>query len=415
MTKVITPDLKAGAGALIYVDLAPKTATTVALGGSALAQALGKLGEAAPESDVGATARCFDAVQSLIDAGAIAAGHDRSDGGLVTCLLEMAFAGGCAGLDVNVPSKSREVEGGAAAWVGALFGEAPGLVVQCAAGREGDVSRAFEAADVSAVAIGRATSNADAVIRVDGVEVLRAPVRELWADWEATAFAMERHQGRDHACVALEAATLATRTPPSYHAPPTARAAPEFPRSPTDREKRKVAIVRCEGSNGDREMCAAFHLAGCEPWDVAVADLASGAVDLDRRRGRAAFAFLSFDVRCCKNDRRWTLVSLRVLVSGISARRRPRRRRDSRLRAELSTRQPRRRLHTEYPRGSRAGSAASRSSAGSPSPTCSTRPRAGPAPSASTKRSGRSSSASRRAKTRSLTRAGEPELRDARS
>lgn len=37
--------------------------------------------------------------------GAISAGHDRSDGGLATTLLEMAFAGeiGC-GLDVNVPA-----------------------------------------------------------------------------------------------------------------------------------------------------------------------------------------------------------------------------------------------------------------------------------------------------------------------
>lgn len=36
---------------------------------------------------------------------AISSGHDRSDGGLVTALLEMAFAGeiGC-GLDVDVPA-----------------------------------------------------------------------------------------------------------------------------------------------------------------------------------------------------------------------------------------------------------------------------------------------------------------------
>ena len=37
--------------------------------------------------------------------GAISAGHDRSDGGLASVLLEMAFAGqvGC-GLDVDVPA-----------------------------------------------------------------------------------------------------------------------------------------------------------------------------------------------------------------------------------------------------------------------------------------------------------------------
>ena len=30
-------------------------------------------------------------------------GHDVSDGGLITCLLEMAFAGNC-GLEIDVPS-----------------------------------------------------------------------------------------------------------------------------------------------------------------------------------------------------------------------------------------------------------------------------------------------------------------------
>lgn len=33
----------------------------------------------------------------------LTAGHDVSDGGLITCVLEMAFAGNC-GLTINVPS-----------------------------------------------------------------------------------------------------------------------------------------------------------------------------------------------------------------------------------------------------------------------------------------------------------------------
>ena len=41
-------------------------------------------------------------------------------------------------------------------------------------------------------------------------------------------------------------------------------------------------------------MCSAFHLAGCEPWDVAVADLASGSLDLDRFRGVAFVGGFSF-------------------------------------------------------------------------------------------------------------------------
>ena len=38
--------------------------------------------------------------------GVIKAGHDVSDGGLVTCLLEMAFAGN-SGISVNINDKQR--------------------------------------------------------------------------------------------------------------------------------------------------------------------------------------------------------------------------------------------------------------------------------------------------------------------
>ncbi|NIP79862.1 MAG: hypothetical protein GWM90_11825, partial [Gemmatimonadetes bacterium] len=46
--------------------------------------------------------------------------------------------------------------------------------------------------------------------------------------------------------------------------PPAVLAAPE---------KIPVAIVREEGSNGDREMTSAFYEAGFEPWDVVMSDL----------------------------------------------------------------------------------------------------------------------------------------------
>ena len=55
-----------------------------------------------------------------------------------------------------------------------------------------------------------------------------------------------------------------------------------------------VAILREEGSNGDREMAAAFHLAGFEPWDVTMSDLAAGRIRLDRFRGLAAVGGFSY-------------------------------------------------------------------------------------------------------------------------
>jgi phosphoribosylformylglycinamidine synthase len=47
----------------------------------------------------------------------------------------------------------------------------------------------------------------------------------------------------------------------------------------------KVAVIREEGSNGDREMVAALRMAGFEAWDVTMQDLSSGSVTLDQFRG----------------------------------------------------------------------------------------------------------------------------------
>ena len=47
----------------------------------------------------------------------------------------------------------------------------------------------------------------------------------------------------------------------------------------------QVAIIREEGSNGDREMAAAFMMAGFETWDVNMQDLAMESITLDRFQG----------------------------------------------------------------------------------------------------------------------------------
>lgn len=43
----------------------------------------------------------------------------------------------------------------------------------------------------------------------------------------------------------------------------------------------RLAVIREEGSNGDREMCAAFYMAGFEVWDVTMSDLLDKKVTLN--------------------------------------------------------------------------------------------------------------------------------------
>ena len=73
------------------------------LGGSALAHAYGQLGSISPDLDDPESLKgLFRAVRRLSREGRILAMHDRSDGGLLVTLLEMAFAGH-TGLNVSVP------------------------------------------------------------------------------------------------------------------------------------------------------------------------------------------------------------------------------------------------------------------------------------------------------------------------
>ena len=107
VTLTVTPDLKMpGQSQLIFIDLQPSlpggTASGRRLGGTALAQVFGQLGDSCPDMDFPGGdwtpfVAAFNAVQNLIGGRHVLAGHDRSDGGLLVAVLEMAFAGNCGG------------------------------------------------------------------------------------------------------------------------------------------------------------------------------------------------------------------------------------------------------------------------------------------------------------------------------
>jgi len=205
----------------------------------------------------------------------VTAGHDRSDGGLITTLLEMAFAGNC-GLDVSLEGDDP---------IAVLFNEELGLVMEV---DEADVDTAVDAfvgADLSCAVIGRSVVEPDVRVMVGGRQVLSADVRDLRDLWEATSFRLELEQSEPE-CVTAERDGLSARTAPPYALSFTPTATPASVMN--SKSKIPVAILREEGSNGDREMAAAFLAAGFEPWDVAMSDLLVGRITLDRFRGVVA-------------------------------------------------------------------------------------------------------------------------------
>ena len=80
------------------------------LGGSALAQVYGELGDVPPDlDDPKRLLNLTAALSELRAANLLLAYHDRSDGGLFATLLEMAFAGGC-GLNIALPAAAGSAE-----------------------------------------------------------------------------------------------------------------------------------------------------------------------------------------------------------------------------------------------------------------------------------------------------------------
>jgi len=278
--KVITPDIKKPGSVLLLIDLAPDKSR---LGGTALAQALGQLGDESPDmDDPELVRRAFTAVQTLIDQDLILAGHDRSDGGLITTVLEMAFSGNC-GLDLGLQGDAQAIP--------TLFSEELGLVIECKNNDLDAINTILNKADLQSVILGASSTDKQIHIQYNGREILNEDMRILRQEWEETSYQLERLQMSSvHADE--EKKNIYDRSGPSYQLPFQPEPAPAGLLIAAD--KPKVAILRDEGSNSDREMASAFFAAGFEPWDITMTDLLNGRIVLDDFRGLAAVGGFSY-------------------------------------------------------------------------------------------------------------------------
>jgi phosphoribosylformylglycinamidine synthase len=286
--KTLTPVLDPGADSvLLLVDL---SAAANRLGGSVLAQVFGLEGGAVADLDEPRhLAALFAALGQARDEGLLLAYHDRSDGGLLTTLLEMAFAGRC-GLDIRVPVQS------ASAALAPLFSEEPGVVVQVAQDALGRLRAILVAQGLGDLVTEVARPRQDARILIHGDQALLAEwsAAELLAAWWETSHAMQRL--RDHPDCADQERSVATDwqapglRPRLSFDPAQDVAAPAV----ISGRRPRVAILREQGVNGQVEMAAAFDRAGFEAVDVHMSDLAAGRLALDDFVGFAACGGFSY-------------------------------------------------------------------------------------------------------------------------
>ncbi|GMM36706.1 phosphoribosylformylglycinamidine synthase [Saccharomycopsis crataegensis] len=287
--KTWTPQLQNKEGTkLVLVDLSA-TQEKKSLGGSAFLQVYNKLGNSAPTVYSHSVLKSFlEAVIALHQKDIVLAYHDRSDGGLVVTLLEMAFAGR-AGLDIEINSgKETAFE--------ALLNEELGAVFQVKESDYEEFVKVFETNGVSKeyISVVGAPVFADKQqikISFNGSSVVDAPRSQLQQVWSETSYHMQAL--RDNPATSKEEfETIADDADPGITYDLTYSVAECIPVSLS--AKPKVAILREQGVNGQFEMAWCFQDSGFTAVDVHMSDIITGKVTLDDFVGIAACGGFSY-------------------------------------------------------------------------------------------------------------------------
>jgi len=280
--KTLTPQLQTDvASKLVLIDLG---AGKNRMGGSSLAQVYGEVGDTAPDvDDANQLKHFFNTIQQLNKAGKLLAYHDRSDGGLFTTLVEMAFAGHC-GIDADVSALPGDV-------VSALYNEELGAVIQVAAQDAVAIAAQFNGL---AHVIGDVVNDNQITIKQNGKVVFSDTRVTLHRIWSETTYRMQKL--RDNPLSAqqeydrlLNEADRGLFSEPAFN-PAENIAAPYIATG----ARPKMAILREQGVNGHVEMAVSFDRAGFAAYDVHMSDIISGRVSLKDFAGFVACGGFSY-------------------------------------------------------------------------------------------------------------------------
>ena len=287
LRRTLTPQLRTDKGAteLLLIDLGNGRNR---LGASALAQTRKQIGDVPPDlDDVEQFKAFFAALQQLNRENLVLAWHDRSDGGLMACLCEMAFAGHC-GLEIQLDTLQGDNPA-------ILFNEELGGVLQVRSADLDQVNRILSAHQLDACthALGSVTANSHISITRGVYTVFAATRDELQKAWSETSFRIQAL--RDNPKCAQQEFDAITAHDHGINI--------ELGFDPADdisapyvnvAARPRMAILREQGVNGQLEMAAAFDRAGFDTVDVHMSDIIEHGMALDDFKGLVACGGFSY-------------------------------------------------------------------------------------------------------------------------
>ncbi|MFN3736428.1 phosphoribosylformylglycinamidine synthase [Hydrogenophaga sp.] len=306
---------------LVLIDLGKGRAR---MGGSILAQTLGHPGGDVPDlDDPQDLISLVNAVNTLRAQGRVLAYHDRSDGGLLAAVAEMAFAGQ-VGVAINVDllvtegdgiSDSRAEYGDAKNWsqqvsarreeltLKALFNEELGVVLQVRTAERNEVMQVLREHGLSKHShfIGKTRPHASTIevgkgqlqVWRDTKAVFSASLSDLQQVWDSVSWKI--NQQRDNpACADAEHAAAGDPVDPGLHTHLSFDPAEDVAAPFLNLARPRVAILREQGVNSHVEMAYAFTQAGFEAFDVHMTDLQTGRAKLADFKGVVACGGFSY-------------------------------------------------------------------------------------------------------------------------
>ncbi|MBY4594243.1 phosphoribosylformylglycinamidine synthase [Ottowia caeni] len=325
----LTPQLEAQDDTtLVLVDLGKGRHR---LAGSILAQTVDQAGcpqhDGVPDlEDPQDLINLVAAVNLLRSEGKILAYHDRSDGGLLASVAEMAFAGH-VGVALNVDllvtegdgiSDSRAEYGDAKNWTSqvsarreeltlkALFAEELGVVLQVRTSERDAVMQTLRAHGLSRFShfVGKTRPASSPIdkgkgelsIWRDAKEIFSAKLQDLHQVWDSVSWKIARERDNPE-CADAEHAAAGNPEDPGMHVQlgqPETWNAPQATFNVTGAARPRVAILREQGVNSHVEMAYAFTEAGFEAVDVHMTDLQAGRAKLADFKGMVACGGFSY-------------------------------------------------------------------------------------------------------------------------
>jgi phosphoribosylformylglycinamidine synthase len=269
VTKTISPVLEPIQGSkIIYINLSKDE---FKLGGSSFAQVLNLLGNETPTiKDESYFANAFETIQKLVKENLIHAGHDISEGGLITAILEMTFAIPEVGLNIDITSTGKD-------FIKFLFAENPGIIIQA---KSEETLKRLKNNNIDYVILGEVTGERSLKIKTStGTELLDIDaLRDIWfktsylldSKQRSEKYAAARYNNYKKQVLQYNFQTRFDGTFKTYGIDANRRKSSGV----------KAAIIREKGVNGDREMAFSLYLAGFDVKDVHMTDLVSGREDL---------------------------------------------------------------------------------------------------------------------------------------